>query len=43
MAYDHARQMVEDNLLEWSDGDDALAEVVIPTKESIQRLLESHT
>lgn len=43
MAYDYARQLVEDNLPEWSKGEDALAGVAIPTKEGIERLLESHT
>lgn len=43
MAYDYAQQLVEDNLSEWSDGEDSLAEVVIPTQESIEKLLESYT
>lgn len=41
MAYNYARKIVEDNLSDWSHGDDALAEVVRPTQEGIDKLLQT--
>jgi hypothetical protein len=42
MAYDYARQILNDNLMEWSGGQDALAEVVKPTQEAIYTLLQKN-
>lgn len=42
MAYDYARQILNDNLMEWSGGEDALAEVVRPTQTAIYELLKDH-
>jgi hypothetical protein len=41
IAYDYARQIVEDNLSEWSQWEDVLAEVVRPTQASIESFLQA--